>query len=140
MQFISAVFRLLKMFITLAQFALTVFVFILNGLRILCKLACVGFPWFLFASMSLVLILSRYFKLKKPARKIIEQIVGEKIDGININSKESIDYWPIANRGASLDALENSATAIKKVGDEIDDDDEVGIKRRQFCLGNKIDE
>lgn len=114
MQLISAVFRLFKMLFTLAQCAITAVVFALNGLRIVCKLACVGFPWFLFTSVSLLLILSRYFKLKRPAKKVVDNILGEEIDGVNYN-REAIDYWPIANRGASLDALENSGTAVRKV-------------------------
>lgn len=113
MQLISAVFRLFKMLFTLAQCAITALVFTLNGLRIVCKLACVGFPWFLFTSVSLLLILSRYFKLKRPAKELVDNILGVEIDGVNY--REAIDYWPIANRGASLDALENSGTAIRKV-------------------------
>lgn len=113
MQFISAVFRLFKMLFTLAQYTITALVFTLNSLRIVCKLACVGFPWFIFTSVALLLILSRYFKLKRPVKKNVDNILGVEIDGVNYS--EAIDYWPIANRGASLDALENSATAIKKV-------------------------
>lgn len=113
MQFFSAAFRLFKMLFACAQFFFTILLFVLNGLRIICKLACVGFPWFLFTSISLLLILTRYFKLKKPSPKIVESVLGEQIDGVNYKDFE--DVWPVANRGASLDALENSATAIKKV-------------------------
>lgn len=102
------------MMFSVAQCALTVIVFVLNGLRLVCKLACVGFPWFFFATVSLLLILSRYLKLKRPCEKHAVTILGEEIDGSNC--KDVTDVWPIANRGASLDALENSETAIKKVG------------------------
>lgn len=110
MQLIAAIFRFLRMLFTFAQCTLTILVFMLNGLVFLCKLACVGFPWIFVASIALLLILSRYFKLKRAPPDLINDILGEELDGIFKDSA-----WPIANRGASLDALENSATAIKKV-------------------------
>lgn len=113
MQLISATIHLIKMLFACAQFFVTVLLFLINLLRVLCKLACVGFPWFLFSSIIMLLVLMRYLKLKRPLPKVVDEILGEQIDGVNF--KEHSDVWPVANRGASLDALENSATAIKKV-------------------------
>lgn len=113
MQLLSSALQLLKMLFACAQFLFTVFLFCLNGLRIVCKLACVGFPWFLFSSIASLLILTRYLKLRRPPPKVVDDVLGEQIDGVNF--KEYADVWPVANRGASLDALENSATAVKKV-------------------------
>lgn len=73
-----------------------------------------------------IFVLSRYFRLKQP--KLTQNIV-DAIDGnqhINrqcstgprnarCNSSDMIEWWPIANRAACLDNLENSRSAIEKV-------------------------
>lgn len=77
-----------------------------------------------------IFVLSRYFRLKQPnlSPNIFDAIGGNQhIDrqcstGPQINrcsSNEPIEWWPIANRAACLDNLENSRSAIEKVSHPI---------------------
>lgn len=74
----------------------------------------------------LIYVLCRFYRLKQPILKsnIIDAICGhnQQIDKNNhlsnhrCNSVESMEWWPIANRAACLDSVENSRSAIEKVG------------------------
>lgn len=71
--------------------------------------------------------LSRYFRLKQPnlPKNLIDAIGGSQnidrkyLTGHDSQRCGSIDFipewWPIANRAACLDSIENSRSAIEKV-------------------------
>lgn len=85
-----------------------------------------------FAIALLIYVLSRYFRLKQPN---LPGNIEDAIHGCNSNttrhSKDmnnqlsndyenhrdstAMEWWPIANRAACLDSVENSRTAIEKV-------------------------
>lgn len=71
---------------------------------------------------AIVIALCRYFRLKQPT-EVPQQIIDAFCGGnetmqhsCNNDTVEPIGWWPIANRGACLDSLENSRSAIEKVG------------------------
>lgn len=85
-----------------------------------------------FAIGLLIYVLSRYFRLKQPN---LPGNIEDAIRGCNSNltshtkdmnnhvsnhyknhrDSTSMEWWPIANRAACLDSVENSRTAIEKV-------------------------
>lgn len=60
----------------------------------------------------MIYVLCRYFRLKQPnLPTTLENAICGNQHGCN-----SMEWWPIANRAAGLDSVENSRTAIEKVG------------------------
>lgn len=98
---------------------LTAVIFIVDIIKFCYKLTNTNCSWFLLLSIFLLVsLLLRYFRLKQPPPNTINIIFGD--DGTNERNRDSgihsIEWWPIANRAACLDALENSKSGIEKVG------------------------
>lgn len=100
--------------------------FIFRAIRLIYHLASATSLGFLFIFGVVIFVLSRYFRLKQPnlPQNIIDAIGGNQhIDrqcsmGLQQSRSDSSDmteWWPIANRAACLDSLENSRSAIEKV-------------------------
>lgn len=73
-----------------------------------------------------ICVLSRYFRLKQPnlPQNLIDAIgSNQHIDrqcltgqvNQRCHASDALEWWPIANRAASLDSIENSRSAIEKV-------------------------
>lgn len=74
----------------------------------------------------IIYALSRYFRLKQPnlPKNLIDAIGGiQHIERVcstgqynhRCDSSDPSEWWPIANRAACLDSIENSRSAIEKV-------------------------
>lgn len=106
--------------------------FVFNILKLFYVCANATSLQIVFAISLLIYVLSRYFRLKQPN---LPGNIEDAIRGCNsqttshlkdMNNQLSNDYqnqrdstamewWPIANRAACLDSVENSRTAIEKV-------------------------
>lgn len=116
----------MKMISSLLSFIVNVFVFIIKAIGLIYHLASVTSLGVLLIIGLIIFVLSRYFRLKQPnlSENIVDAIGGNQhiarqcSTGPQINrcsSNEPIEWWPIANRAACLDNLENSRSAIQKV-------------------------
>lgn len=105
---------------------LAVILFVLDVVKFLYKLTKISCSWLTVVTVLLIVVLSRYFRLKKPPTAIVDCILGSSlmstdagaVTAVNQYTDEqttAIEWWPIANRAACLDALENSKSAIEKV-------------------------
>lgn len=108
-----------KMISTILYSVLAAVVFILDVVKFCYKLTKIGCSWLAVVTVLLIVVLTRYFRLKKPPSAVVDCILGNAISSSTgahrHDEMTSIDWWPIANRAACLDALENSKTAIEKV-------------------------
>lgn len=68
----------------------------------------------------IIFLLSRFFRLKQPN---VPEHLTVAIDGGHhqyndkqcFHTNDTVEWWPIANRAACLDNVENSQSAIEKV-------------------------
>lgn len=81
--------------------------------KICFKLISVSCSWALLLCIIVIFALSRYYRLRKPASNITERCFSSK--SRSETDESIIEWWPIANRAACLDELENSKSAIEKV-------------------------
>lgn len=72
----------------------------------------------LFVVLALI-ALCRYFRLKQPIdvpKQLIDAICGSESTKVQGHIGDRIiGWWPIANRGACFDGVENSRSAIENV-------------------------
>lgn len=98
--------------------------FILKAIELFYQIASVTSLRIVIILGILVYVLSRYFRLKQP---ILPQNLVDAICGNQHISNQTTDeqehqqsnlnqWWPIANRAGCLDSIENSRSAIEKVG------------------------
>lgn len=100
------------MFYLLLCYVTSLFSLICHLLWLFCTMASTGIPWATFL-LIIVCVGSKFVKLKSPSHNYLIKLFGD--DNLcELSSKKSI-FWPIAHRGASFDAPENSAAALKKV-------------------------
>lgn len=111
---------------SLLSFLFKTFLFIFRAIRLIYHLASATSLGFIFIFGIVIFALSRYFRLKQPnlPRNLVDAIGGNQHIGrqcstrhqqIRCNSSDTIEWWPIANRAACLDSVENSRSAIEKV-------------------------
>lgn len=111
---------------SLLSFIFKTFVFIIRAIRFFYHLANVTSLGFILLVGIVIFVLSRYFRLKQPnlSQNLIDAIGGNQhIDrqcstgqqNQRCDSNDTIEWWPIANRAACLDSVENSRSAIEKV-------------------------
>lgn len=96
---------------------LAAIVFVLDVVKFCYKSTKISCSWLAIVTVLLIVLLTRYFRLKKPPSAVVDCILGnaEADTGGNHHDKTTAMGWPIANRAACLDALENSKSAIEKV-------------------------
>lgn len=111
---------------SLLSFLFKTFLFIFRAIRLIYNLASATSLGFIFIFGIVIFALSRYFRLKQPnlPRNLVDAFGGNQhIDRqcstrqqqIRSDSSDTIEWWPIANRAACLDSVENSRSAIEKV-------------------------
>lgn len=119
---------------SLLTFLFKAFLFIFRAIRLVYHLASATSLGFLFCVGIVIFVLSRYFRLKQPnlPANLSDAIGGnqhidsrqcstgqEQQQQLRCNSSDTIEWWPIANKAACLDSVENSRTAIEKVSRRI---------------------
>lgn len=104
---------------------LRICLFILKAIELFYQIASVTSLRIVFILGILVYILSRYFRLKQPIlpQNLIDAICGNQRISNQSSTHEQEhqqcslnQWWPIANRAGCLDSIENSRSAIEKVG------------------------
>lgn len=88
-------------------------VFIIDIVKFCYKITKIGLSWATLVTVLVIIILSRYFRLRRPSPKIVDAILGSNDN--STKGDNTAEWWPIANRAACLDGLENSRSAIEKV-------------------------
>lgn len=118
---------------SLVTFIFKAFLFIFRAIRLVYHLASATSLGFLFSVGIVIFVLSRYFRLKQPnlPANLIDAIggnqhidsrqcsTGQQQQPIRCNSSDTVEWWPIANKAACLDSVENSRTAIEKVSQDL---------------------
>lgn len=100
--------------------------FIIRVISLFYHLANITSLGFVLAIALVIFVLSRYFRLKQPnlPQHLVDAIGSSQpierqyLTGQQKNhcdSSDTVEWWPIANRAASLDSIENSRSAIEKV-------------------------
>lgn len=105
---------IIKMLYTLLCYASSLFSFLFNTLWLCFTLTNAGIPW-ISLLVLIICIASKFAKLTPPKKTNVCQLLGEYSSAVSDDSIVHNYYWPIANRGSSFDAPENSAAALKKV-------------------------
>lgn len=111
---------------SLLNFIFKTFVFIIRTIRLFYHLANVTSLGFILFVGIVIFVLSRYFRLKQPKlpQNLIDAIGGNQHNDRQCSSgqqnhrsesNDTVEWWPIANRAACLDSLENSRSAIENV-------------------------
>lgn len=98
---------------TIFYSVLATVLFVIDVVNFCLKLTKIGFSWATIVTVLLIVILTRYFRLRRPPANIVNHIFDGESSAPNAD--HSVDWWPIANRAACLDGLENSKSAIEKV-------------------------
>lgn len=117
-----------KMISSLFYFCWRCLMFMFNILKFFHVWANATSLQIVFAIALLIYVMCRYFRLKQPN---LPGNIEDAIRGCNRNPKDinnhvlndcqnhrdstAMEWWPIANRAACLDSVENSRTAIEKV-------------------------
>lgn len=102
------------MIMTIFYSFVAVILFCIDIVKFCYKLTKIGLSWATLVTVLVIIILSRYFRLRRPSQKFVDDILGGD-NGTSIGDNTSNEWWPIANRAACLDGLENSKSAIEKV-------------------------
>lgn len=105
--------------------------FVFHAIKLIYQLVSATSLGFILIFAIIIFVLSRYFRLKQPnlPKNIIDAIGGKQEfindrqcstgqQNIQCESNDMTDWWPIANRAACLDSVENSRSAIEKVSQE----------------------
>lgn len=107
---LSTIIKAFKMFYLLLCYVTSLFSLACHLVWLFCTMASTGIPWATFL-LIIVCIGSKFVKLKSPCNKYLHKLFGDD----NSCELSKTLFWPIAHRGASFDAPENSAAALKKV-------------------------
>lgn len=110
---------------SLLSFLFKVFLFVYRAIRLFYHLASATSLGLILLVGIFVFALSRYFRLKQPnlPQNIFDAIGSQHINrqcstgqqNLRCDSNDTFSWWPIANRAACLDSIENSRSAIENV-------------------------
>lgn len=105
--------------------------FVFHAIKLIYQLVSATSLGFILIFAIIIFVLSRYFRLKQPnlPKNIIDAIGGNQQlindrqcstgqQNIHCESSDINEWWPIANRAACLDSVENSCSAIEKVSQQ----------------------